>query len=142
MPLHNPRFIAGGTIDPCRFVKISTVAGENFTVLQAAAATDSLFGISQEGSLDPPGVTGSADDAARANKTLRVHSDGQEALLELGDTVTQGDYLTSDNVGRGITLTMTGTTLKYYGAVALESGLVNEKIRVYVRPGPVLPAIA
>lgn len=134
MAANAPNFIANGTIQPSRFVKLDTTAGKLFNVLQAAASTDStLIGISQPGSFDPPGTTGSATDAARAGQELSVYSIGDVCLLELGGTVTAGDYLMSDASGKGVIATLTdGTTIRHIGAKALESGVSGEKIRALV----------
>ena len=104
MSLNNPAWIANGTIQPSRFVKIDTTAGKVKNVLQAAAATDKLIGISQDGSRDAPGTTGAATDAARAGHTLHVFGLGDTCLLELGTggATAGGDLRVQDSVRSGV----------------------------------------
>ena len=135
MAANAPNFIANGTVQPSRFVKLDTTAGKLFNVIQAAANTDNtIIGISQPGSYDPPGTTGAASDAARAGLPLEVYSVGDVCLLEIGaGGVTAGDYLTPDANGKGVTLTLTdGANVRCYGAKALETASAGDKARVLV----------
>jgi hypothetical protein len=121
---------AGGNINPSRFVKISTAANE--TVLQAGTNED-MFGISQPGVDQPPGVTGSDGLAARAGENLLVYGPGSTALLEIGSGgCNPADYLKSDTDGKGVTAATSGPTAQFVGAIALETGSSGDKIRVYV----------
>lgn len=138
MSLERTRLIAKGDITPSRFVKLDATAGVDFGVLQAAAATDRIFGVSQVGSRKFPSSTGSADDAlaAKNNETLEIFQDGNECPLEIGAAVVPGDYLKSDASGRGIPMTFSENVATFYGAVALEHGAAaGVKIRVQVRCG-------
>lgn len=120
-------FKAGGTITPCRFVKGDTTADEQVVV--AAANTDVIIGVAQEGMKRAPGLPGSDSTiAAESGDLVQVHSLGNDCLLECGGTVTRFDYLTSDSVGRGVT----ASTGNIYGAQALQSGSTGSKIRVLV----------
>lgn len=133
----NPQYIAGGTIQPSRIVKIDTGANNNFTVLQNAAATTLGVGISQQGSRDAPGLTGSATDAARAGQHIHIYGPGEQCLLMIGTGgVTQGDLIESDASGQGVTIGA-GLGDHYYIGWALESALAGELARVYVHPGRV-----
>ena len=135
MSVRNPRYISGGTIQPSRIVKMDVT--KPFTVLQADAANTPLVGVSQEGSMDPPGVVGSATDAARADKTLRVHGPGEECLLEYGAAVATGDFLKPDAVGRGIPVTFGEAAGHRHAAIALEDGVLGTKGRVLVVIGTI-----
>lgn len=131
-------WIAGGNIAPSRFVKPSTTA--NQTVVQAGAG-DIVCGISQKGTHNVPGTIGgvAVDDgyAAVAGMSVGVfdQSDtarGQFIDLELGGTVTAGDYLKSDVNGKGVTATADGD---YYGARTNRSGVAGQLIQVQVITG-------
>ncbi len=96
--------VAGGTIAPCRFLKVSAAA--NQTVLQATAATEKLFGVSGDYQKGTPGLTGSdAAVHAVAGDSVQVWRDNDVCLVEAGAAVTAGDFLTSDSVGRAVTAT-------------------------------------
>lgn len=132
MAAYGPRFLAGGTIMPFRFVRLSSP----FTVIQATGLTDRIIGISQPGTRQAPG-TGGSGEAALAGEPINVFGDGEEALLELGGTVAVGDYLRSDASGRGVALTFTsGAGTAHFGARALEPGVSGEIRRVLVHTGP------
>jgi hypothetical protein len=126
---------AQGAISPCRFVKPGTTP---FTGLQAAAETDPIIGVSLE--FNNP-QAGQRFDFAVIGPTK----------IELGGTVADGDLLTSDSEGRGITATRhthTENTAAAYaqnattaaapvarvGAMALSAGVLGEFIDVIVLP--------
>lgn len=122
-------FACGGTINPARFVKRSTSA--DFTVLQADA--DSLpCGISQRWSEVAP-TSGASTAAGTSDGLIQVHQPGMSGdphdstvFLELGGTVTRGSLIMPDANGKGVT----ATSGKYAGAIADESGVSGELIRV------------
>lgn len=124
-------FTAGGTINPSRFVKRSTAA--DFTILQADLNSFPC-GISQAWGVDAPipTMTDNPIPAARAGDTVNFHAgnsgspEDTTVWLELGDTVTRGSQLMPDANGKGIP----ATTGKYYGAIADESGVAGELIKV------------
>lgn len=117
-------FVSGGNINPSRFVYLS----DEFTVLECGSA-NSPRGISQEGQKLAP-ISGNSTVAAASGDPLAVYLDGQFSLLECGSTVTAGDKLKPDADGKGVT-----ATTEDYGALALESGTTNEKIKVIVHIG-------
>lgn len=119
--------VANGTILPSRFVKLDTTA--NGKVL-AAGASDVPWGISQPGTRRTP--YGALDDgnAAIAGDNLNIYGLGETmVLLELGGTVTVGDFLKPSTNGVGITASADGDI---YGAKALRSGVSGELIPVEV----------
>jgi hypothetical protein len=136
MAARTPRFIAGGNINPASFVKIDTTVGNNFFVVQATADTDKIIGIAQQGTYQPPGVTGSDGLAAHSGQPVQVYGLGEETLLQIAGTVTQGDLLKTNASGFGLSasITVTGTAVKWVGAIALESGVSGDWIRVLVLP--------
>lgn len=130
---------ARGNISPFRFVSVDT-ASENGCV-QAGDNTE-IIGIAQGGT-NKPQVTGLVDAqyAAEAGQPVRVSGDGSVAMLEVGATVTPGQYLKSDSQGRGVPIATTGTVIQNYGAVALQGGSAGSIIRVMVLIGKVRPAL-
>lgn len=142
MPERNqsPLLIAGGNITTHSFVKLSTAA--DHTALQADA-NEQVIGISQVGTVDPPGVTGSGTYAAIAGGHLQIFGLGDICLLRLGSGgCTRGDNLKSDSSGNGVTAATTGTTVQNIGAVALESGSESELVQVQIQILKTRPALA
>lgn len=129
--MSSANFLANGNILPSTFVKGDTsVAMPN--VIQAAANTDLLIGISQESADAPPipQLTGT-QYAAIAGENCRVYQVGDTCMLLLGSGgATAFDMLTSDATGGGIT-TPSGAG-KRVGAIALMTGTAGSFIRVRV----------
>lgn len=128
---HSETYVAGGSILPCRFVKPDTSQDHACVV---AGTNEDAIGISEEGMRTFDGTY-----AAIAGDPLRVFLPPGECLLELGGTVTAGDDLKSDSVGRGVTAGTTGTARQLVRAKALKSGLVSEKIPVVVEKREIYP---
>lgn len=136
MPNTPPQLLADSTILTCRFV---TMSGTDERV-DEANANEMCLGISQEGSRTAPlSDLVATNQAAQQGETLRLFGPGDVCLLTLGDTVTRGLRLKADNAGRGVPVTLIGTTIQEYGAIALQSGVVNEKIKVLVDFGRFRP---
>lgn len=133
----NPSYLAGGTIRPSRFVKITAAH-----TVSESDANEASVGVSQEGGNQPPlSDLVSTINAAVSGETLKVYGLGDECLLELGDTVTAGQYLKSDADGKGVPVATTGTTLQLAGALALDAGAAGDLLRVQVLQYPIRPAI-
>ena len=129
MSIANPSYLAKGDIIPSRFVKQDGT--NDFAVIQATA-NDRTAGVAQDGTREAPIPSVATNLAAKTGETLRVHGDGEDALLELGGTVTPGDRLKSDSVGRGVVIATTGSVNQNTAAVSLEGGVSGELIRVQV----------
>lgn len=122
-------FACGGTIEPARFVTRSSAA--DFTVIQSVA--DAIpCGISQRFAEVAP-LPGAATSAGTSGGLIQVHQPGMSGdqrdstvWLELGGTVTRGQLLMPNASGQGIT----ATSGKYAGAIADESGVSGNFIRV------------
>lgn len=139
MPLYNPSFIAGGDIFPARFVRIT---GE-FTIQQCSASTQSIIGVSQEGTFAPPnlatllGGTESKLAASVVNGTgqsLKVFGLGDVCMIVAGTGgVTAGNKVKSDADGKAINI---GTTTGTYnvGGTALNTVVAGEKVLIQVNP--------
>lgn len=135
MPLYNPAFVASGNISPARFVKIS---GE-FSVAQCtdgtASAGDAVIGVSQEGSLAPPGIAEALGGsqtyyAATSGKTLKVFGLGDVCVVEAGASITAGNLVKSDANGKAVP----GSSGDNSGGVALQSVVAGEKCLIQVNP--------
>ena len=132
-PMTQIPLTANGNIRPGRF--LTSVSGNaNFLlVVEATASTQPLFGISERGTRGPAGV----DETYIAIATEPVPYRGplQVAEVILGGTVSNmGVLLTADSAGRAVATAPVDGTTTYYGAIALQAGLVNEYIPVYVLP--------
>lgn len=123
MPLNNPAFRAGGTINTSRFVTIDTTAGKDFQAVQSNGATSLPIGISQDGSKRVPGVNSltAADTeiAAEAGDAIQIYGLGDVCLLDVGTAanISAGAELTADSDGKAVA----ATAGQYVGAIALEN---------------------
>lgn len=125
----SPQLIAGGDIRPSRFVKVSGVADN--TALEADA-NEVIIGISQAGTRDAPGLTGTSANAAVAGDPVQIFGLGDVCLLTIGSGgCTSGDRLKSDADGKGIPIAGTGGN-QNVGAIALETCGENELCRVQI----------
>lgn len=116
---------AGGTVNPRRFIKMGASDGY---AIQANGSAATIIGISEQ-------VVGvSTNNVAAAEDTFDVIK-GDQALLELGDTVARGQYLTADANGMGIPAVIVAGTPLYVGAYAEESGVAGDFILVTLHPG-------
>lgn len=100
-------YLSGAVVAGKRFVKFGATEGE---VIQAAAATDLIAGVSDLG-------------ADAIGDTLDVHHVGITPI-ELGGNVTQGQRVTSDAVGRAVAAGLGANV----GAIALESGVLGDHV--------------
>jgi hypothetical protein len=120
--------MCNGNVLPYSFVKIDTTSP--FRVIQAAANSDILYGISSEAVKNPPiPQDTSTQYAGVAGDEIRVYCVGAECLIKLGTGgCTAGDRLTSDGSGSGIT----ATSGQIAGAIALDTGIAGDLRRVRV----------
>ena len=139
--------VANGDIRPSRFVNLDATASDDHLSLEANA-NEKIVGISDDGTNYPPieGLPGGVSItalAAEAGQAFKAHGHGTHGcLLELGGTVTAGDFLKSDADGKGVSIATSGTTLQRYGAIALEGGASGGLIPVIVVLGSERPALA
>jgi hypothetical protein len=126
--MHKLSFIANGNIRPSRFVKLDTTADGK--VLECDAG-EGVIGVSHESTRRTP--YSSLDDgyAAIAGEQIEVYAHTSECLLELGGTVTRGDRLKADADGKGVS---SSTDLDNWGAIALQSGVSGNLVKVKVQP--------
>ncbi|MCK5604214.1 hypothetical protein KAR91_20165 [Candidatus Pacearchaeota archaeon] len=119
-------FVANGDIEPARFV---TIADES-RVAQSVTG-DRIIGVSQNWQKNTPIAGQSVSTlAAEAGDQIVVYGEGEDVSLEMGETVSAGDALKPDAVGRAIAVDTTATDAS--GAVALQDGVLGEKIRCRV----------
>jgi len=129
--------IASGDIQKCRFV--AQVGGKPFYVRPVTSNSDHPVGVSDRASFNDPGVGKfygqTSFPAGIDGYPLRVISSPDEAILELAGTVAVGQYIKTDNTGRGVAATNLATDNVF--ARALESGVVGDLIRVVLIDKPV-----
>lgn len=112
-------YLAGGTVGPRRIVKIGAADME---VVEAAAATDNLYGVS----LSP--VSRAAGE--RIDVVLSGTVD-----VELGGTVARGARVTSDSQGRAVTAApASGANAGVIGTV-ITGGVVGDQVTLRLAPG-------
>lgn len=114
-------YTAGGAIAPSRFVK---VGGADNQVIQATSGAAAIFGVTEQ-------QVGAAGASAASGDTVDVIK-CDFAYLELGDTVTRGNYLTADANGKGVPVTIVAGTPVYCGGIAEVSGVAGDIILVKV----------
>lgn len=133
-PSTQPNFVANGNVSPCRFITpvVSSTGGGK--AVQASAATQLLIGVSYEETRYPPGSPADDGYMAIATENLPYHGPGQICNLQLGDdtVVSAHMVLTADAEGKGTLLDTTLDTKSYAGAIALQPGVDNDKIMVWV----------
>jgi hypothetical protein len=122
-------FVSSGSIYPSRLV--AGVSSAPFYVEQSTASKRHI-GVSQKGTYYAPGTAADSGYAGVDGKEVRVHQEGEEALLKLGGTVAAFDLLTADASGQGVAISAS-TALQYVGAIALQDGADGEFIRVKVK---------
>lgn len=119
-PLMFKAFTAGGAISPSRIVRFSAAD----TVVQAAAATESMFGVN-------------SDLSVANGERCEVMTDGI-AWVEAGAAVTIGALITADSVGRGVAAAPAAGVNNRVIGVALDAATAaGDLIRVLLSPGSV-----
>lgn len=130
--------VAGGTVRPARFVKVSTAADNTYL---EADANEAIIGISSQATQDAP-TSGASANAAETGDQLHVNPVGTRCLLKIGSGgVTRGDEIKSDADGQGVTRATTGTTVQNVGAIALQSAIEGDFALVMVFRSSIRPAI-
>jgi hypothetical protein len=118
--------VANGTIRPSRFVKLDTTAPGK--VLECDA-DEKMYGISQSGTRRAPHDDTDDGNAAIVGENIQVFEADDVCWLEAGGTIAIDDRLESDNDGKGTTTT---TDNEWVGAIALQSGVSGQLIKVKV----------
>lgn len=127
-------FVAGGTIETRRFVKMGIADN---TVIQATANDDAI-GVSRP-------ISRRFDDASAANAGEPVGTfalTGQVIDVECGGNVGVGDRVVSDDDGRAVSAETTGTTAQNVLGIAKQAGASGEVIQVISTKFVDRPAIA
>jgi len=119
-PLLMKAFTAGGAINPYRIVRFSAAE----TVVQAAAATESMFGVN-------------TDLAIVSGERVEVLTQGI-AWVEAGAAIAQGALVTADSVGRGVTAAPAAGVNNRHIGIAMDAAVAaGDQIRVLLSPGSV-----
>ena len=117
--------IAGGDINPARFVSLSTSA--NNTVVESNAGDTTVVGITDESTKNAP-QTGGSTLHAEDNDHVRMHQYGEDCLVKVGTGgLTAGDYVKPDADGKGVTAS---TTADVAFAIAFETATAGDLARV------------
>lgn len=124
MSFENVSYTSGGNISPSRFVAISS--GVDYTAIQCDASKEPV-GISQKWL-----ETYNATYHATSGRPVSVLGVGATAFLELGGTVSAGDFLKSDADGKGVKASTTLSSHQSVGGRALTNGYSGELIEVRV----------
>lgn len=129
-------YVAGGTIAPSRFVKLSQAAA--WTVLQADSG-NGILGVMQEGQRNAPGLPGSdttiaaiAGDAG----TFNIYQAGDKCRIELLVAVGAGQALKASTGGKAIAHTSGSADI---GGFAMTDGATGDFIEMLVMPGTFTP---
>ncbi len=136
-PMTQIPLTANGNVRPGRFLTSVTGNANFLLAVEATASTQFLLGVSERYVRGPADGQGGSNELyiAIAGEELPYRGPLQIAELLLGDTVdNMGVLLTTDSSGRGVPDAPTDGTVCYYGAIALQAGLVNEYVPVYVLP--------
>ena len=119
-PLMYKAFTAGAAIAAFRIVRFSAAD----TVVQAAAATESMFGVN-------------SDLAVANGERCEVMTDGI-AWIEAGAAVTIGALITADSVGRAVAgAPAAGVNNRVIGLALDAATAAGDQIRVLLSPGSV-----
>ena len=107
-----------------------SISGNN-TVSQSTA-NQRVFGIASKDAKAAP-IPSASTLAAASGDSVGITVAGGVALLEYGDTVTAGQRLKADSVGRGVPMATSGSQ-QNVGAYALEGGASGElhMVQVYI----------
>lgn len=123
---HGPSsMLAGGNINPRRFVKLS----DEFTVQQSGSG-EAIYGVSHVGQKLAP-ISGNSTVAAASGDAVGVYTDGQQCLLDAGGSFSAGAKLRSDADGKAVEAGATDD----YGAIALEDATSGAQVMVRVHIG-------
>lgn len=110
-------YIAEAAINPYRICKIGSADGQ---VLQATGVNDALVGVST----DVGGALGERQDVIHVGI----------ADLQLGGTVTRGDWITSDGNGQGVSAAPAAGVNNNVIGRALISGVSGDIVPVLLSP--------
>lgn len=100
---------------------IAKFGADDDTLSQATASTEELVGVFQHAT-------------SAAGEEVRVMLEGITRVV-LGDTVTRGNYITSDANGKSVAAAPGAGVNAYVIGQALASGVAGDIIPVHLRPG-------
>lgn len=141
MPNTTQRIVAGGTIQPFRFVMPDSSAEHQG--LQATANAEILGVSGEETKYAPLSDLVSSNPHAAAGDPVNLRGDGEEAMVEAGGSFSAGVLLKSDANGKAVAAATTGTTLQQFGGRSQQAAAAEgDIIRMTVQPGSIRPAIA
>ena len=125
--IFTPSLTASGNISPATFVTIDS--SNDFCVVQSGA-NGAAIGVSQEGTMFPPGTPSDNGYAATSGYPVTVYGIGSVCMVTLGSGgAVRGNFLKSDASGNAV---VSSTAGDYVRAIALESGSAGDRRRVQV----------
>jgi hypothetical protein len=125
--------VANGNVAPGRFLTLVSGNANFGLAVQASASTQLIVGVSERWTRYAPGTGDDDGYIAVAGENLSYRGPGQIAELQLGGAVSNGNVLLSaDADGKGVASAPADGVATYYGAVALQAGVADEYIPVYV----------
>lgn len=131
--------LAGGDINPSRFVKLSTAA--DYTLLEADA-NEQTVGASTDATRDAP-VPNASTLAAASGEPVHVKTIGSICLVTVGSGgVTRGALVKSDADGKAVLAATTGTTVQWVSGRALATCAEGELAPILLESYPYRPALA
>ncbi len=134
------RIVAGGTINPFRFIKPDT--SDEHQGLEADANAE-IIGVSgEETKFAPLSDLVTTNPHAEIGDSVNLRGPGEEALVEAGGVFSAGVRLKSDATGRAVAALTTGTIAQNYGGRSQQAAAAaGDLVRVSVDPGTFRPAI-
>lgn len=142
MGMNSKSRIAGGTINPFRFVQ--TNPGVILGALQCTGPGVEIIGIGAEWTTSMMGANFQTTyvpqgfPAAYTNQAIKVYEDGEDTIVFVasGYTVMPDNLLVSDASGNAVPINLAASGNQWIGARAIEAGVAGDPIRVsvYTRP--------
>ncbi len=120
-------FVAGESIIPSRFVKLSTVSGASGKVLMAGAGSD-VYGVSGQWTRNAPFEGLDSSYIAIAGENVRVYTAADpedEPYIEVDGAYVQGQLMKPSTNGIA---TATTTNLDIVGAILLEQSTASGQL--------------
>lgn len=131
--------VAGGTIRPSRFVKVSTAADN---AILEADANEQVCGACAEHTRDAP-IEDASGNAAVSGDAVTYYPEGNRALVLVGSGgVTRGAEVKSDADGQAVLAATSGATKQWVAGIAEQSASEGELAFILLKTYPHYPALA
>lgn len=135
MPGGSFNWRASSNILPSTFTSPDTAQTGGYYSKQSDG-TLPILGVSQEGVYNAPGTDADTGYAAVSGQPIAMYENDNydEPLVQIGATVSAGQYLVSDSLGRAVPLANQATGAKYFigGMARQSSATVSSLVRMMV----------